>query len=158
MGESEGGSEEVGVEAKWDSSHQQSNTATARRSRILRPHTVGDCATGSTHTVLSLVVRLSMHRAATSGASRLDTGICVLASSNPASTARSLSACAGCKSVSISMFKVSAQTSGAATDSDPACMRLHGWTGSRCAGSRTAACGSRKLGSGRASDGLLDYG
>ncbi len=46
--------------------------------------------------------------------------------------------------------RASALTRGAATDSAPACTRLLGWTRSRCAGSRTGACASRRSGSGRA--------
>ena len=110
----------------------------------------GGGATGSTPTVPCLPVRSSMCRAAISAASRCNTPIFVLASSSRARTARSPTASTGSKLVGTLLFRVWEPTSGAASDSAPACTRLLGWTKSRCAGSRTGACASRGSGSGLA--------
>ena len=61
------------VGSRWESSHRQSNTATARRSPTLRLPTVVVGATGSTRAVLSLLGKLSMRRAEIEPASRCDT-------------------------------------------------------------------------------------
>jgi hypothetical protein len=138
------------VGSQWESSRQQNNTATARRSPTPQPHTVGGGATGSTPTARCLPGKLSMRRAATSTASRWGMATPDQESSSHASTARSPTASTGSRSVSTSMFGAWALTSGAATDSAPAYTRLRGWTGSQCVGSRMAACASRKSANGRA--------
>ena len=81
--------------SQWENSHQQSYTATARRSPTRPPPTVGGGATGSTRTVPSLPGKLSMPDAATNTASRCGTPTSVHASSNRASTARSRPASTG---------------------------------------------------------------
>jgi hypothetical protein len=88
---------------------------------------VGGGATGLTPTGPSLPAKLSMPHAATKIASLSAIPIFVREWSNRASTQRLPSVLAGSKSVSTSMFRVLAQTRGAVTDFDLACMRLSGW-------------------------------
>lgn len=78
----------VALGSQWENSHQQRDTATARRSPTRPPPTVGVDATGLTSTVPFLPTKLSMPHAATSTASRSDTLIFVRELSNHASTPR----------------------------------------------------------------------
>ena len=136
--------------AQWQSSHQQDNTATARRSPTRPPRLVVVVATGSTRTLPCLPGKLSMPRAATSSASPRSMRTSVLASSSRANTARSPTAFTSCELGSTSTFEAWVLTRGAATDSGQDCTPLRGWTGCRCAGCRTEACALPRSGNGLA--------
>jgi hypothetical protein len=136
--------------SQWESSHQQRETATAKRSPTRPPPTVGGGATGLTPTVPSLPPKLSMLHAATNTASRCDTLISVRELSNRASTPRLPSVFTGSELVSTSMFQALAQTREAATDFGLAYTRQSDWTRSQCAGNLTGVCASRRSGSGLA--------
>ncbi len=78
------------LSSQWENSHQQRDTATAKRSPTRPPPMVVVGATGSTLAVLSLMGKLSVPHAAMNTASCCDTPtcLCVRELSNRASTAR----------------------------------------------------------------------